>query len=96
MVPRPPRQVPVRGEAEEHREARLLPRQVGGATDSLALGVAVVGSENFHKLTKVLDSAIFGGYASKAMPQNTFVTTKYSTPSQVVTLVMPFPKLSLE
>ena len=31
----------------------------------------------------------------KAMLQNTFVTTKYSTPSQVVTLVMPFPKLSL-
>jgi hypothetical protein len=33
---------------------------------------------------------------SKAMLQNTFVTTKYSTPSQVVTLAMPFPKLSLE
>ena len=39
-----------------------------------------------------------GGAAheSKAMIQNTFVTTKYSTPSQVVPLVMPFPKLSLE
>ena len=32
----------------------------------------------------------------KAMLQNTLVTTKYSTPSQVITLVMPFPKLSLE
>ena len=35
-------------------------------------------------------------YCAKLMLQNTFVTTKYSTPSQVVTLVMPFPKLSLE
>ena len=33
---------------------------------------------------------------SKAMLIFTFVTTKYSTPSQVVPLVMPFPNLSLE
>ena len=33
---------------------------------------------------------------SKVMLIVTFVTTKYSTPSQVVPLVMPFPKLSLE
>ena len=34
--------------------------------------------------------------STKAILQNTFVTTKYSTPSQVVTLVMPFQKLSCE
>ena len=33
---------------------------------------------------------------SKVMLIFTFVTTKYSRPSQVVPLVMPFPKLSLE
>ena len=35
-------------------------------------------------------------HGGKAMLTFTFVTTKYSTPSQVVPLVMPFPKLSLE
>ena len=37
-----------------------------------------------------------GPCPTKAMLQNTFVTTKYSTPAQVVTLVMTFPKLSFE
>ena len=36
------------------------------------------------------------GPAVKAILICTFVKTKYSTPSQVVPLVMPFPKLSLE
>jgi hypothetical protein len=36
------------------------------------------------------------GPTGKAMLIFTYVTTKYSTPSQVVPLVMPFPKLSLE
>ena len=41
------------------------------------------------------ENQVPSAHLSKAMTKNTFVTTKYSTPSQVVTLVMPFPKLPL-
>ena len=39
---------------------------------------------------------ILAAQNSKAILICTFVKTKYSTPSHVVPLVMPFPKLSLE
>ena len=52
--------------------------------------------DNFHpsRYAALLYTPL-DGHHGKAMLIFTFAITKYSTPSQVVPTVMPFPKLSL-